>query len=54
VVGDREEAVGIRRQIDADDLRLLVGDVVDEPRVLVGEAVVVLTPDVGAELLRKT
>jgi hypothetical protein len=46
VVGDREQAIGVRRQVDADDLGLLVDDVIDEARVLVGETVVVLTPDV--------
>ena len=46
VVGHRQQAVGVRREVDADDLGLLVDDVVDEPRVLVGEAVVVLAPDV--------
>ena len=35
VVGDREQRVRVRRQVDADDLRLLVHDVVDEARVLV-------------------
>ena len=49
VVGDREEAVRVRRQVDADDLRLLVHDVVDEAGILVREAVVVLAPDVRAE-----
>ena len=49
VVGDREQAVRVRRQVDADDLRLLVDDVVDEPRVLMGEAVVVLPPHVGGQ-----
>jgi len=49
VVGDREERVCIGRQVDADDLGLLVDDVVDEARVLVREAVVVLAPDVRAE-----
>ena len=49
VVGDREQAVGVRRQVDADDLGLLVDHVVDEARVLVGEAVVVLAPHVRAE-----
>ena len=49
VVGDGEERVGVRRQVDADHLGLLVHDVVDEPRVLVREAVVVLAPDVRAE-----
>ena len=49
VVGDRQERVRVRRQVDADDLRLLVHDVVDEPGVLVREAVVVLPPDVRGE-----
>ena len=49
MVGHRKQAVGVRRQVDADHVRLLVDDVVDEARVLVGEAVVVLTPDVRRE-----
>ena len=48
VVGHREQRVGVRRQVDPDDLGLLVHDVVDEARVLVAEAVVVLPPDVRA------
>src|SRR5665647_298327 len=35
VGGDREQAVGVWRQVHAHDLRLLVDDVVDEARVLV-------------------
>jgi hypothetical protein len=46
VVGDREEAVRVRRQVHADDLGFLVHDMVDEAGVLVAEAVVVLPPDV--------
>ena len=49
VVGDREQAVRVGWQVDADDLRLLVDDVVDEARILVREAVVVLPPDVRTE-----
>ena len=49
VIGDRQQAVGVGRQIDARDVGLLVGDVIDEARVLVGEAVVVLPPDMGGE-----
>ena len=49
VVGDGQQGVGVRRQVDADDLGLLVHDVVDEPGVLVGEAVVVLSPHVAGE-----
>ena len=32
VIGHRQQAVGIRRQVDADDLGLLVDDMVDEAR----------------------
>ena len=49
VVGDREQAVRVRRQVDPDHLGLLVDHVVDEARVLVAEAVVVLAPDVGGD-----
>ncbi len=49
VVHDGEEAVGVGREVDADDLGFFVDDVVDESGVLVGEAVVVLPPDVGGE-----
>ena len=49
VVGRRQQAVGIGRQVDAHDVGLLVDHVVDEARVLVREAVVVLLPDVRGE-----
>ena len=49
VVGDGEQAVGVRRQVDADDVGLLVDDMVDEAGILMGEAVVVLPPDVRGE-----
>ena len=49
VICDRQQAVRVGRQVDADDLGLLVHDVVDEARVLMREAVVVLAPDVRAE-----
>ena len=45
VVGDRQQAVGIRRQIDAHDVGALVCNHIEEARILMGEAVVVLTPD---------
>jgi len=35
MVGDRQEGVGVRRQVDPDHFRLLVHHVVDEARVLV-------------------
>ena len=49
MVGDREQRVGVGRQIDADDVRLLVDHMIDEAGVLVAEAVVVLPPDVRGE-----
>ena len=49
MLGDLQQSIGIRREIYADDFGNLVRDVVDETRVLVGEAVVVLTPDVRGQ-----
>ena len=49
VIGDREQAVGVGRQIDADDLGLLVDDVIDEAGILMAEAVVILPPDVAGQ-----
>ena len=49
MIGHREQAVGVRRQVDPHDVGLLVDDVVEEAGVLVGEAVVVLLPDVRRE-----
>ena len=49
MVGDRQEGVGVRRQVDAHDRGLLVHDMVDESRVLMGEAVVVLAPDMARQ-----
>ena len=48
VIRHGEQTVGIRRKIDADDLGLLVHDVIDEAGILVAEAVVILPPDVRA------
>ena len=49
MVGDLEQRVGVRRQIDADDVGLLVDDMIDEAGVLVAEAVVVLAPDMRGQ-----
>ncbi len=49
VIGHREQGVGIGRQIDADDLSFLVDDVIDKAGVLMAEAVVILTPDMGGQ-----
>ena len=49
VIADPEQRVGVRRQVDADDVGLLVGNEVDEAGILVAEAVVVLAPDMGGQ-----
>jgi len=49
VVHSGKEAVGVRRQVDAHDIRALVCDNVKEARILVRKAVVVLSPDGGCE-----
>ena len=49
VVDHRQQGVGVGRQVHAHHFRLLAGDVVEEARVLVAEAVVVLAPDVAGE-----
>jgi hypothetical protein len=49
VVRDAEEAIGVRREVDADDLGLFVDNMVDEPRILMTEAIVVLPPDMRTE-----
>ena len=49
MIHHRQQAIRVGRQVDAHDLRFLVDHVVDESRILVREAVVVLTPDVGAQ-----
>ena len=49
MVEHRQEAVGVRRQIDPNDVRLLVDHVIEEAGVLVGEAIMVLLPDVRGE-----
>ena len=49
VIEDRQEAVGVRRQVDAHDIGLLVDHMVEEAGILVGEAVVILLPDMRSE-----
>jgi hypothetical protein len=49
VVHHRQQAVGIRRKVNTDDLGFLVHDVVDEARILVREAVVILSPDMRGQ-----
>jgi len=49
VVGDRQERIGVGREVDPDDLGLLVDHEVDEAGILMAESVVILTPDVRGE-----
>ena len=49
MVGDPEQRVGVRREINADDVGLLVDDEIDEAGILMAEAVMVLTPDVRGQ-----
>ena len=49
VIKDRQQTIGIGRQVNAHDIGLLVDDVVEEAGILVGEAVVILLPHVGGE-----
>ena len=49
VVEAGEQAVCIGREIHTHDVRLFVCDVIEESRILMSKAVVVLLPDVGGE-----
>src|SRR5882672_358048 len=49
MIGDRQESIGIRWQIDTDDLGLLIHRMIDEAWVLMAEAIVVLPPDMGSQ-----
>ena len=49
MVRHRQQRVGVRRQIDADDICFFVHDVIDKTRVLMAEPVVVLPPHVRTE-----
>jgi hypothetical protein len=54
VIGDPQQRVGVRWEIDADDVGLLVGDEIDEARILMAEAVMVLAPDMrGQEIVER-
>ncbi len=49
MIGNGQQAVGVRRQIDAHHFRLLVDDMIDEAGILMAEAIVILTPDMAGE-----
>ena len=44
VIGNRQQAIGVRRQIDANDIGALIRNMIDESRVLMGKPVVILPP----------
>jgi len=44
MVRDAEQAVRVGRQVDANHVGALVGDDIKKARVLMGEAVVILSP----------
>ena len=49
VIEDRQQTIGIGRQINAHDVGLLVDHVIEETGILMREAVVILLPHVGGE-----
>ena len=46
---DAQQRIGVGGEIDSHDLRLLVGDMIDEAGVLMAEAVVILPPDMRSQ-----
>src|SRR5205085_5377335 len=53
MVGHGKQTISIWRKIDANNFGLLVDDVIYEPRVLMTEAVVILSPDMRREQIVK-
>ena len=49
MVGDGQQSIRVRREIDPDDFTLLIHDVVDEAGILVAEPIVILPPDMRRE-----
>ena len=49
MIENGKKAVRVWRQIHPDDVGLLVDHVIEETRILVREAIVILLPDVGGE-----
>jgi hypothetical protein len=49
VIKDRQQTIGIRRQVNPHYIGLLVDDVIKEAGILVRETVVILLPDVRGE-----
>jgi hypothetical protein len=49
VVDHRQKAVRVRRQVNTHDLGLFVHDVADKAGILMGEAVMILAPDMRGQ-----
>jgi hypothetical protein len=49
VIHRRQQAISIGRQIYSDDLRRLIAEDIEETRILMREAVMILTPDGGGQ-----
>ena len=49
MVNDRQQTIGIRRQISTNDISFLIYNMVEETRILMCESVVVLLPDMGGK-----
>jgi hypothetical protein len=50
MVGYIEQAIGVRRLVDANGVSLLVADVIDETRILMAETIVILPPHMRRHL----
>src|SRR6476661_3409995 len=54
MIGDGQEGIRIGWEIDPDHLGLFIDYMVDEPRILVAETVVILPPDMrGQEIIQR-
>ena len=49
MIRHRKQRVGVRRQVDAHNVGLLIHHEIDEPGILVREAVVILPPNVRSQ-----
>ena len=49
VIKNRQQAVGIRRKINAHNIGLLIDDVIEKAGILMRKAIMVLLPDMGGE-----
>jgi hypothetical protein len=49
MIHDGEEGVSVRWEVDSDNVGALVGDDIEETGILMGETVVILSPDSGGK-----